>query len=211
MTVPPTDVTLSNACPICSSMSNLQRCSRCKVIHYCSREHQSSHFPTHKSACNDVRKARDHIDAEKEELLRIAGADFFETHGGHFWGLIETRDYMRARYGFVEALMEVKSTDSAQTQLEHLMDMLRLCRSDNMGVRYLVPAVMVRLDKDQEAYDLVKWYSTTGNDETYDWGDMSRPFLDVKDGMSSKTSSICARTMLLTFHTSLPSYSSRSN
>lgn len=50
-----------------------------------------------------------------------------------------------------------------------------------MGVRSFVPALLLRLGRDQECYDFVKWYATTGDEGDYDWGDMDQPFLDVKD------------------------------
>lgn len=68
--------------------------------------------------------------------------------------------------------------DVVATALDHFRDMLRLCRSDNIGVRYVVPALYVRLNRDQEAYDFLKWWATRGPD--FDWGDMSLPYLDIK-------------------------------
>lgn len=88
---------------------------------------------------------------------------------------------MRFRYRLVETILEVKTFDAVELALSHLMDMLRLCRSDNMGVRSLIPALLLRLGKDRECYDFVKWYTTTGQESDYDWGDISLPFLDTKD------------------------------
>lgn len=107
--------------------------------------------------------------------------DPFKNSVGHFWGILETRDYMQARFALVQALQKVRTVNSVQTQLDHLMDMLRLCRSDNMGLRGLVPALMLRLGKDQECYDFVKWWALTSEDESYDWGDTSLPYLDIKN------------------------------
>lgn len=100
---------------------------------------------------------------------------------GHFWGLHHTRPYMRARFALVEALLKVKSYDAASAALDHLMDCLRLCRSDNMGVRQLIPALLVRLGREQECYDFVKWWEIVRNDNDYDYGDMDAPYLDLKD------------------------------
>jgi hypothetical protein len=88
---------------------------------------------------------------------------------------------MRRRYALVEALLKVKTPEAVDAALQHLMDMLRLCRSDNMGLRNLVPALLLRLGKDQECYDFIKWQAITQKTPDYDWGDMSLPFLDVKD------------------------------
>ena len=59
------------------------------------------------------------------------------------------------------------------------MDMLRLCRGDNMGIRDVVPAMFLRLGQDQKCYDFVNWWQTTGQEGDYEWGDMSLPYLDV--------------------------------
>jgi hypothetical protein len=88
---------------------------------------------------------------------------------------------MRARFHLADALRETKTLDGTAESLSHFRDMMRLCRSDNMGVRDVVPALMLQLDEDQAAYDFIKWYETSGNSPTYDWGDMDLPFLDVKD------------------------------
>jgi len=105
--------------------------------------------------------------------------DVFDTCVGLFWGIQETRDYMRARFALVEALNKVNTHASVQAQLDHLMDIMRLCRGDNMGVRDLVPALMLQLNKDQECYDFLKWWATTG--EKYDWGNLELPYLDIKN------------------------------
>jgi hypothetical protein len=45
---------------------------------------------------------------------------------------------MRARFALVEALQKVRTHESVKAQLEHLQDMLRLCRGDNMGELFLL-------------------------------------------------------------------------
>ncbi len=86
---------------------------------------------------------------------------------------------MRARFALVEAILKIKAFDAVKSAFDHLRDMLRLCRSDNMGVRDLIPALLLRLGRDQESYDFVKWYATAGQASDYDWGDMSLPFLNI--------------------------------
>lgn len=108
-------------------------------------------------------------------------ANAFETSVGHFWGILDTRDYMRARFALaVEHLLRLGTLDGAQESLEHMRDMLRLCRGDNLGVRDIVPAAMLRLDLDQECYDFVKWWATCDPDGRYDWGDMTLPHLNIR-------------------------------
>ena len=173
-------------CNVNSSTSKLFLCQACKVVHYCGRDHQMAHRDNHKNHCNAIKKSQRVLDREETKLRSNQGDMFtppnlFEEEVGHFWGITETRDYMRARYGLVEALLKVKTYAAAEAAHGHLMDLLRLCRGDNMGVRDLVPALALRLGRDQECYDFCKWWATTGQESHYDWGDMDNPYLDVKN------------------------------
>lgn len=159
---------------------------------YCCREHQIADRKRHKGECNAVKKARN--DLEKEERdLRAAPSDFmmpenvFVEGVGNFWGIHGTRPYMRARFGLVDKLVKIKTYDAVKNAFDHIMDMLRLCRGDNMGVRDIVPALFIRLGNDQECYDFLKWYATTGSRSDYDWGDMDLPYLDVRDADAFET------------------------
>ena len=44
---------------------------------------------------------------------------------------------MRARFALVESTLKVDTFDAVETAVAHLMDMMRLCRGDNMGVQTL--------------------------------------------------------------------------
>jgi hypothetical protein len=144
-----------------------------------------AHRPQHKSVCKKITKARAKL-AEEDDLVRNATEDFlvpanaFEHHEGHFWGLHHTRDYMRARFALAcENLLPVATLDAVQESLEHLQNMLKLNRSDNMGLRDIVPGLLLRLDRDQECLDFVKWWATCDPDGRYDWGDMTLPHLNL--------------------------------
>ncbi|KAI0895717.1 hypothetical protein F4806DRAFT_467700 [Annulohypoxylon nitens] len=179
---------LTHRCPLCPSRpatnSPLLRCAGCRAFFYCSREHQVAHRPEHKSLCSKIKKARAKLDQE-EDKVRNATADFmtpanaFETCVGRFWGILSTRDYMRARSWLAHQLLLLGTLHSVREGLEHMRDMLRLCRSDNLGIRDIVPATMLRLDLDQECYDFMKWWATCDPNGTYDWGDMSLPYLNL--------------------------------
>ena len=75
----------------------------------------------------------------------------------------------------------VKTYTAVYAAYGHIIDLLRLCRSDNMGVRDVLPALALRLGKDQQCYDFCKWWATTGQEGDYDWGEMDNPYLDIKD------------------------------
>ncbi|EEU38297.1 uncharacterized protein NECHADRAFT_77121 [Fusarium vanettenii 77-13-4] len=175
---------LRHRCPQCTATGpELLRCSACRGVRYCSREHQAADRSQHKSACNKIKKARVNVSRE-EDLVRngtgfLEPANAFETHVGRFYGLMNTRDYMSHRLFLANRLCELSTLDGVHEALEHMRDMLRLNRSDNIGLRDLVPAMMLRLDLDQECYDFVKWWATCDSHEDYDWEDMTLPHLDI--------------------------------
>ncbi|MGL4766633.1 MAG: hypothetical protein ACRCV6_00890 [Formosimonas sp.] len=70
------------------------------------------------------------------------GAAYFEANAGHFWGLLETRPYMRALHSLsVRYGMKLRYDDEIKLQAR----MLELCPNDNLGVRYdLVPNYMIQ-------------------------------------------------------------------
>ena len=172
-------------CSITSSKATLSLCLGCRVVRYCCREHQVTDRPKHKDACNKIKKYRTKV-ANEDDKIRNATPDFmtpanaFESNAGHFWGLIHTRDYMRARFFLADEVRRTGTLEGVRESFDHLKDMLRLCRSDNLGVRQLVPALMLQLDQDQECYDFIKWYQTEAQRSDYDFGDLESPFLNTK-------------------------------
>lgn len=60
------------------------------------------------------------------------GRKYFEENKGHFWGMVETRPYMRALGFLASALRETGKTDQAIRQAE---EMLELNPNDNQGIR----------------------------------------------------------------------------
>jgi len=78
---------------------------------------------------------------------RALGENAFERCAGEFWGIFETRPYMRARAGLAQALWDRGLFDEA---LVHLRDMLKLNRNDNQGIRYVLAARLLELGRDDE-------------------------------------------------------------
>lgn len=97
-----------------------------------------------------------------------------------FWGYTATRPYMTARWQLIGPLLDVNTEVALRAVYAHLMDTHRLCRRDNLGVRGLTPYVMIRLGRDQEAYDFVKWWATTSESDDYDPSHPGNQFLNVK-------------------------------
>lgn len=86
---------------------------------------------------------------------RAIGPETFRDDAGHFWGLLETRPYMRARSGLAMTLWSLGRREEAA---DHLRDMLRLNPGDNQGLRYTLAAWLVNLDRDEELAKLLKQF-----------------------------------------------------
>ncbi len=90
-----------------------------------------------------------------EAAERALGPEFFAENVGHFWGISETRSYMRARLGVADALNAIGRTEEG---IEHYRDLLRLNPNDNQGVRYALLPALVAAGCDVEAARLLKEY-----------------------------------------------------
>jgi tetratricopeptide (TPR) repeat protein len=83
---------------------------------------------------------------------RALGPGAFAEHLGHFWGVVETRPYMRSRAGLAECLWHAGRRDEAAG---HYHEMLRLNTGDNQGVRYALLDLFLETGKVREARDLI--------------------------------------------------------
>ncbi|MBW1811771.1 MAG: hypothetical protein JRJ87_26520 [Deltaproteobacteria bacterium] len=82
---------------------------------------------------------------------RALGNKTFKDDVGHFWGILETRPYMRARAGLAQNLWDAGQYEEA---FEHYREMLRLNTNDNQGNRYLLMPRLLEKNRDEEAEKL---------------------------------------------------------
>ncbi|MFO7917081.1 MAG: hypothetical protein R6V13_03250 [Anaerolineae bacterium] len=94
---------------------------------------------------------------------RALGSEAFEGYVGHFWGVLETRPYMRARAGLAECLWELGKHKEA---IAHYKDMLRLNPNDNQGLRYILADCLLIQDDDEALGELLDEYP---DDVVADW------------------------------------------
>jgi tetratricopeptide (TPR) repeat protein len=86
---------------------------------------------------------------------RALGKEAFAEDVGHFWGILATRPYMRARLGLAQALWAMGRRKEA---ISHLWDMLRLNPNDNQGVRYMLLGWLLEVGDQAEAGKLLDRY-----------------------------------------------------
>ena len=119
-------------CPDCADAYNLM----------------AEHAPTRK----ETRRLYEQGVAAGERAL---GQEAIQRDVGHFWGILETRPYMRARLGLAHGLWSAGRREEA---VQHLQDMLRLNPGDNQGVRYTLSGFLLFLDRDNDLAHLLLQY-----------------------------------------------------
>lgn len=103
--------------------------------------------------CSDIEKTRNYYAEGVAAGERALGEKFFEEESGHFWGILQTRPYMRARFGLAQCLEELGDLDEA---VHHYRELLRLNPNDNQGVRHALLPSLLTIDADEEAAELLK-------------------------------------------------------
>jgi tetratricopeptide (TPR) repeat protein len=86
---------------------------------------------------------------------RALGKKVFAEEAGYFWGLLETRPYMRAREGLANCLWQMGQHDEA---VAHYREMLRLNPNDNQGIRHVLAICLLSLRYHEELDALLRRY-----------------------------------------------------
>lgn len=106
---------------------------------------------------------------------RALGPATFQENAGDFWGLLETRPYMRARAGLASCLWKLGRREEA---VAHLQDMLRLNPGDNQGLRYALASHLAELGQDDALAGLLRSYE----DDASSMWDYTRALLAFRQG-----------------------------
>jgi tetratricopeptide (TPR) repeat protein len=86
---------------------------------------------------------------------RALGEAYFAENTGHFWGLMETRPFMRAMEGMARSLWRLGRKEEA---LQSYQEMLRLNPGDNQGIRYILTDLLQSMNRYPELATLLKQY-----------------------------------------------------
>lgn len=96
-----------------------------------------------------------------EEIMMKKGY-MTEEHIGDFWLLWETRPFMRIKNSYINALVEASMMKSAIFECE---DMLRLCQSDNLGIRYKLMALYTYFEDEENAIKLYEKFDSSDENQ----------------------------------------------
>ena len=159
------DMILAEDLPI---PEELLLCTGCRLMKYCSKRCQREDWSTHKENCREIQKAKKAMDREEKEMLRLEGGGVIQQYMGHVWGNIDCRDYCRARLRFADSYLtmahEEEHASMYEAGLKHYLELQRLIRSDNMGLRDKTPFIMINLNRHDDAYNFIKFWSTVDED-----------------------------------------------
>jgi tetratricopeptide (TPR) repeat protein len=86
---------------------------------------------------------------------RTLGEGYFKENAGYFWGLLETRPYMRAMEGKASCLWQMGRRQEA---LEIYNEMLRLNPGDNQGIRYALADLLLAMEREADLAKLLRQY-----------------------------------------------------
>lgn len=106
---------------------------------------------------------------------RHLGEGFFDRQMGHFWGLIETRPYMRARQGLADCLWALRRKDDS---IAHGEALLELDPEDHQGIRYGLLSRYLAVGDEAGATRLFQQYAHDSS-AAFLW---SRVLLDLRRG-----------------------------
>jgi tetratricopeptide (TPR) repeat protein len=105
--------------------------------------------------CGDVQKAKGLYEQGILAAERDLGKEFFEKEAGHFWGILKTRPFMRAKMGFAQCLDDLGQLNEAA---ENYRELLRLNPNDNQAARHFLLCCLLEMNADEKAEDLLKQY-----------------------------------------------------
>lgn len=119
------------------------------------------------------------VEAGRQDL----GEAFFKENQGHFWGVVETRPFMRAMAFLAQALWDVGREDES---IEHYLECIKLNPNDNQGLRYALMGYLMIKDRMAEVDALFKQYK---NDCGAMWEFTKALYLFKLHGKDSKKAS----------------------
>lgn len=132
----------------------------------------------------DAEEARELYESGVAAGERALGEEAFSEEEGYFWGMLETRPYMRAREGLALSLWHTGHREEA---IEHYQRMLELNPDDNQGLRYGLADCLLELDHNERLGELLARYE---DEDSASWAYTKALWAYRKDGASEEAATI---------------------
>ena len=105
---------------------------------------------------NGIKRMKLLDDGLEFEKNRLTKENYFDKENiGHFYGVFETRPYIRGLATKAEYLLEEGKLRQAANVCK---EVLKLNENDNLGARYLLMAIYATLEEEKDMLDLYKKY-----------------------------------------------------
>jgi tetratricopeptide (TPR) repeat protein len=111
----------------------------------------------------DAEEARELYEAGVRAGERALREEFFTEEVGNFWGILETRPYMRSLEGLAASLWALGERGES---ISYYRRMLELNPNDNQGVRYELASRLLEEERDEELGELLEQYE---EEASADW------------------------------------------
>jgi len=122
-------------------------------------------------------KSREDEIKEMERIVNLGAKDlgeqFFKRNRGHFWGILETRPYMRASTYLAQILADAGRISDA---IKHYEEMLKLNPNDNQGLRYPLIGHYLAMGRLKQVHGLFKQFEDEES-AVFDWARVLERFL----------------------------------
>jgi len=105
--------------------------------------------------CDTPEEALDLVEKGVEAGARALGLEYFERHAGQFWGILDTRPYMRALAAKANSLEDVGERQQA---IACYRELLRLDPDDHQSSRYMLTKLLLLEGEVAEAGAFLKRY-----------------------------------------------------
>lgn len=106
---------------------------------------------------NPIKKLKKYDSIIEKATKLLEEENMFDKENiGDFWLIFQTRPYMRARHNKTITLLELGRYSEAIKECEEL---LKLCNSDNTGIRYILIGLYCILEKFEECEKLYKKFN----------------------------------------------------
>ncbi|KAI9039321.1 uncharacterized protein KD926_009763 [Aspergillus affinis] len=165
---------LATGCAFCNKQDGLKICGSCKAAYFCCEEHKAAMGIYHLDPCEKVREWR-------PQLVQYP---FIDPTGGNvhphdadtdtlIHNLAYANRWMTCRTALAQCLGGINTRLAAEERLELLIEIIPM----NIYAQVTICRLMIGLDRDLEAYDLIK-RSILGSNKQYANGQIFKPDQD---------------------------------
>lgn len=154
---------LLSGCAICPKQNDLIDCPACLAMTYCSQEHLLLDQASHEKICEPIVAARERAEEWRVKLENDPSQPF-RTNVGNLHSIPEAQRYFAELSTLIELHEPIRHRTTVERQLIFAFHIMYMSGIDSQGYRFKVPALMMRINRDQECYDFMKWRTDESED-----------------------------------------------